>query len=201
MHHNSAMRYWWANQKHTYDEELAGGCLWCRQRRANGSRNPFYENVRLAGPGDVIFAYHDAAIRAIGIVLSRFREAGCPFAGAAVAGQPEAGTGWLIDVAWLQLQRPLRPGDYMAILAPRLPEVHAPLTVAGKGIQGGRLLEVPDRLARALLQLAGGTDPARILNPEWQPHQLRFRFGDAETDGAAGTPPVQAGFADEEVPR
>ena len=90
----------------------------------------------------------------------------------------------------------------MAILAPRLPEVHAPLTAAGKGIQGGRLLEVPDRLARALLQLAGGTDPARILNPEWQPHQLRFCFGDAESDGDAdgtvGTPPVQAGLADEE---
>ena len=68
----------------------------------------------------------------------------------------------------------------MAILAPLLPDVHAPLTAAGRGMQGGRLLEVPDRLARALLQLAGGTDPTRLLNPDWHPHQLRFGFVEAE---------------------
>jgi len=104
-------------------------------------------------------------------------------------------------VAWLELKRPLRPAACMAILAPLLPETHAPLTAAGKGIQGGRLLEMPDRLARALLQLAGGTDPARILNPVWQPHQLRFCFAEAEMDGGskpAAPPPVQAAVTTEE---
>jgi hypothetical protein len=174
------MRYWWANQKHTYDVEVAGGYLWCRQRRADGSRNPFYENVRIASPGDVLFAYHDAEIRAIGMVLSRVRESSAPAQPAATAPASPV-PGWLIDVAWLELKRPLQPSRFMSILAPLLPERHAPLTAAGKGIQGGRLLEVPDRLARALLQLAGGTDPKRLLNPDWHPHQLRFAFADTET--------------------
>ena len=177
------MRYWWANQKHTYAVEIPGGFLWCRQRRANGSRNPFYENMRMAAPGDVIFAYHDADIRAIGIALSRARAAGSPVVVAAPDAAPDVAPdvmGWLLDVAWLELKRPLHPGRYMGILAPLLPEVHAPLTPGGKGIQGGRLLEIPDRLARALLQLAGGTDPAGLVNPDWQPHQLRFGFADQD---------------------
>ena len=63
------MRYWWANQKTAYDAEVAGGYLWSRKRRANGSRNPFYESVRLTRPGDVIFGYQGGAIRAVGFVL------------------------------------------------------------------------------------------------------------------------------------
>ena len=180
MGHNEFMRYWWANQKHAYNREVAGGYLWCRQHRADGSRNPFYDNVRIAAPGDVLFAFHDAEIRAIGFVLSRAREAIAP----GLPGEsdpPAAVPGWLMDVAWMELKRPLHPSRFMGILAPLLPETHAPLTSAGKGIQGGRLLEVPDRLARALLQLAGGTDPARLLNPDWQPHQLRFAFAENES--------------------
>ena len=184
------MRYWWANQKHTYADEVAGGCLWCRQRRADGSRNPFYENVRLAAPGDTIFAYHDAAIRAIGLVLSRAREAPPPFAAHTPGLAPDT-AGWLLDVAWLELKRPLAPGPCMAILAPLLPDTHAPLLPDGKGNQGGRLMELPDRLARALLQLAGGTDPARLLNPVWSPHQLRFGFAEAAAPEAAVAPPTE----------
>lgn len=197
------MRYWWANQRRTYDEEVARGCLWCRQRRANGSRNPFYENVRLAAPGDVVFAYQNAGIRAIGLVLSRARETASPFGGPDAAGA-RAVPGWLLDVAWLELKRPLLPGRYMAILAPLLPDTHAPLMAGGRGIQGGRLLEVQDRLARALLQLAGGTDPARLLNPDWHPHQLRFGFVDSDerAAGQAGPvePPVQTGGERKETP-
>ncbi len=190
------MRYWWANQKHTYDAEVRGGYLWCRQRRANGSRNPFYENVRLVAPGELIFGYHDAEIRVIGITLSRARAARSPVVGPVAEG-PEGVRGWLLDVAWLALQRPLHPARYMGILAPLLPELHAPLTESGKGLQGGRLLEITDRLARALLQLAGGADPAALVNPDWHPHQLRFGFAEQEqgpsgTHAAAGeVPPCQ----------
>ena len=186
------MRYWWANQKHTYAAEIAGGFLWCRLRRADGSRNPFYDTVRLTEPGDLIFAYSDAAIKAIGIVLSHAREAAQPVMTAAeeprVDHSPQAPTGnapgWLIDVAWLELKRPLRPGIFMAILAPLLPATYAPMTPAGKGIQGGRLLELPANLARALLQLAGGSNPAQLVNPDWMPHQLDFAFVDEQNPPA-----------------
>ena len=185
------MRYWWANQKHTYEAEVLGGFLWCRQRRANGSRNPFYENMRMVAPGDVIFAYHDAEIRAIGIALSRSRAAGPP-AATLVAGVTADVPGWLLDVAWLELKRPLHPANFMGILAPLLPDLHSPLSPAGKGLQGGRLLETPDRLARALLQLAGGTDPAGLVNPDWHPHQLRFGFAEPEEPLAAVEDPTIA---------
>ena len=191
------MRYWWANQKHTYDAEVLGGFLWCRQRRANGSRNPFYENMRMATPGDVIFAYHNADIRAIGMVLSRAREAGPPAAVILPGISPDV-LGWLLDVAWLELKRPLHPAQYMGILAPLLPEVHAPLTSGGKGIQGGRLLEIPDRLARALLQLAGGTNPAGLVNPDWHPHQLRFCFAEQNESTPTQKPTPKTG--DSHVP-
>ena len=133
----------------------------------------------MAAPGDVIFAYHNADIRAIGIALSRAREAGPPLTVVAPGTAADV-PGWLLDVAWLELKRPLHPGLYMGILAPLLPELHAPLTAGGKGIQGGRLLEIPDRLARVLLQLAGGTNPAGLVNPDWQPHQLRFGFAEQD---------------------
>lgn len=178
------MRYWWANQKTSYDTEVPGGYLWCRQRRANGSRNPFYDAVRLTRPGDVIFACADARIKAIGLVMSPAREATQPQPPGAPAGEaertrrPAAATvpGWMIDVAWLELKRPLHPAPHMAILAPLLPAVYAPLTPRGRGIQGGRLLELSSAFARALLQLAGGTEPDRLLNPDWRPRQLRFAF-------------------------
>ena len=187
--HNKEMRYWWANQKHTYEAEVLGGFLWCRQRRVDGSRNPFYENMRMVAPGDAIFAYHNAEIRAIGIALSRARASGPPAAAVAPGAAVDV-PGWLLDVAWLELKRPLHPSLFMGILAPLLPEQHAPLTPSGKGIQGGRLLEVPDKLARALLQLAGGTNPAGLVNPDWQPHQLRFGF--AEQDESAAAPAAEA---------
>ncbi|MEI8244029.1 MAG: hypothetical protein WCI17_12230 [bacterium] len=194
------MRYWWANQKRTYDVEVPGGYLWCRQRRANGTRNPFYENTRMVAPGDVIFGYHDAGIRAIGMALSRARASAPPAAALATGVAPDV-PGWLLDVAWLELKRPLHPGRYMGILGALLPDQHAPLSPGGKGLQGGRLLEIPDRLARALLQLAGGTDPAGLVNPDWQPHQLRFGFAEQDEScpraASGGLPPLQQGGAGE----
>lgn len=178
------MRYWWANQKKNYDTEVPGGYLWCQKRRADGTRNSFYDAVRLTRPGDAIFAYADAHIKAIGLVMSPAREAVPPQpvtvptekTGRVRRRSAEATVGWLIDVAWLELKRPLHPASHMEILAALLPSSYAPLTPQGRGIQGGRLLELSDVFARALLQLAGGTEPEKLFNPDWRPRQLRFAF-------------------------
>ena len=196
------MRYWWANQKSAYDAEVAGGYLWSRKRRANGSRNPFYESLRLTRPGDILFGYHRAAIRAIGFVLEPVTEAPCPAsAGISAAvpapeAAPDAVPGWLLHVAWLELRRPLVPARYMSILEPLLPAFNAPLTETGRGIQGGRLMEVPTRLARALLELAGGRDPTQLLRPSWEAHQLHFAF----SEPASAEPPPQTTSAPDEAP-
>ena len=190
------MRYWWANQKTAYDTEVAGGYLWSRKRRANGSRNPFYESVRLTRPGDVIFGYQGGAIRAVGFVLDQAVDAPDPGARPtqpAAPGEREADplTGWLLPVAWLELQRPLEPAAHMAILRPLLPAYSAPLTVKGRGIQGGRLMEVSARLARALLELAGGRRPDLLLSPSWEPRQLGFSFSEPppHPPGPSADPP------------
>ena len=39
------MRHWWVNQKRTFKEEVGGGYMWSPQKKANGHRNRFYENM------------------------------------------------------------------------------------------------------------------------------------------------------------
>ena len=72
------MRYWWVNQNQTYRHEVAGSYLWSPKRNANGYRNPFYDFMREVAPGDVVFSFADALIKAIGIVNSNAYEAPKP---------------------------------------------------------------------------------------------------------------------------
>ena len=64
------MRYWWVNQNQTFRHEFDGGYLWSPKRNAGG-RNPFYEAMREAAPGDLVFTFADTRIRAFGIVTSK----------------------------------------------------------------------------------------------------------------------------------
>lgn len=173
------MRYWWANQnQHAYETETVGGYLWSPRHRSDGSRNPFYDNLRLARNNDMIFAYHDSAIRSVGVVLESAREAPCP--DPPPPPKPDEKLispdtpGWLLDVAWLPLLNPLFPTQHMDLLEPLLPTAHSPLSPSGHGLQGGRLLELPQHLAIMLLQLAGGRIHTRLFHAYWKPSQLRL---------------------------
>ena len=64
------MRYWWVNQNQTHRQEQAGGYLWSPKRNTNGAKNPFYEAMREVAPSDVIFAFVDTFIAAIGVAQS-----------------------------------------------------------------------------------------------------------------------------------
>ena len=185
------MRCWWVNQDKSYTEETVGGYLWCRQRRSNGARNPFYENLRLTHPGDILFAYAGGHIRAVGVVLTPCRESCRPGTVPPAPGESNdaAIPGWLIDVAWMELLRPLAPTFVMDILSPLLPEVHSPLTPDGRGLQGGRILELPHGLSVALLQLTGGARPEQLLNPVWRPRQLDLPLALANADASNGAQP------------
>ncbi len=175
------MRYWWANQnQNTYRAEVAGGYLWSPRHRSDGSRNPFYDNLRLAQPGDMVFAFHESAIRAVGIVVEAATEAPNP----EILPPPKKGEkapdpdtpGWLLNIAWLELREPFFPARHMAVLEPLLPSTHSPLPPAGRGIQGGRLLELRQHLALPLLQLVGGRNPDKLIRPAWRPSQMKFKF-------------------------
>ena len=149
------MRYWWVNQNQTYRHEIHGGYLWSPKRKANGSRNPFYEFMREVAPGDVIFSFSDTRIAAIGIARSYCYESPKPSEFGS-AGLNWSTTGWRIDVQFQELQHRIRPMDHLSVLSPLLPEKYAPIqSTTGYGLQSVYLTTVPTLLAQALFSLIG----------------------------------------------
>ena len=72
------MDHWWVNQNQSHEHEVHKDYLWAPKRKANGARNEFYDNMTRVRPGDIVFSYYRAAIRAVGIVASQCREAPYP---------------------------------------------------------------------------------------------------------------------------
>ena len=196
------MRYWWVNQNQTYRHEVRGGYLWSPRRKANGGRNPFYDFMREAAPGDVVLSFADTQIKALGFVASYAYEAPKP---------PEFGQaganwetiGWRVDVRFVELRLPMRPADHMAVLAPLLPDRYSPLRPGGGGLQSVYLTLLPETLAGALVDLIGAEARSLIaghraaeetlIQPaigliEWEEHELdrvRDDVGMTETERQA----------------
>jgi putative restriction endonuclease len=181
------MRYWWVNQKQTHRHEIAGGYLWSPKRRADDTRNQFYENMRIVAPGDVVYCYWETAIRAQGIVRSFGYDAPKPdeFGD---AGRNWSQIGYRADVDYRRLQQPLRPRDEWLSIQPLLPTKYSPLhSESGKGLQSVYLAALPQELgllvgqllaARGnLLQVADGrvgsfSSRELIERERWESHEL-----------------------------
>ncbi|MEP6939940.1 MAG: HNH endonuclease [Rudaea sp.] len=148
------MRYWWVNQKQTYRHEVPGGYLWSPKRKRNGARNAFYDFMREVSPGDVVFSFADACIKAIGIVESHAYESPKPLEFGAVGAYWEV-IGWRVDVRFVELAGTIRPSEHMAMLAPYIPSKYAPLSSSGSGLQSVYLTLLPESLAGALADLIG----------------------------------------------
>lgn len=71
-------RDWWVNQNKTYKHERSGGYLWSPKRKANNSRNPFYDFMRIVSPGDIVLSFAKALIPSYGIITSHCYEAPKP---------------------------------------------------------------------------------------------------------------------------
>lgn len=149
-----AMRFWWVNQNQTYKHEVPGGYLWSPKRKQNGHRNPFYEFMREASPGDLVFSFADALIKAIGVVGSYAYEAPKPLEFGQV-GAYWGQIGWRVDVRFYELKNPIRPADAMDRLRPHLPKVYSPLQAKGEGMQGVYLTELSEGFAMELSDLVG----------------------------------------------
>lgn len=190
------MRYWWVNQNQTYRHELRGGYLWSPKRKANQAQNPFYDFMREVTPGDAVFSFADALIRAIGIAASHAYEAPKPLE-FGQAGAYWNTIGWRVDVRFTELQLPARPADYMAILAPLLPDRYAPLRPNGAGLQSVYLTQLPRAFAAALIDLLGAEARALVLGQrvaeepsltpaiglaQWEEHELDRIRADASLD-------------------
>lgn len=141
------------NQNQTYDHEVPGGYLWSPVRRSGNARNYFYDTMTQVRPGDLVLSFAKSRIQAIGIVTQQAEPSVKPDFGA--AGSNWSRYGWLVQVEFEELPRPIRPKDHIAQLAPLLPTKYSPLSPTGNGYQHVYLTELDAVFAAALLDLIG----------------------------------------------
>ena len=61
-------QFWWVNHKQTFRQEIDGQYLWSPKTQSNGARSQFYDNMRLATPGDLVLSYANGLISYLGRV-------------------------------------------------------------------------------------------------------------------------------------
>ena len=151
------MNYWWVNQKQTYRHEVSGGYIWSPKRNKVGGSNRAYEAMRTVVPGDIIFSFADAHIKAIGVVSSFCYEFPKPteFGN---AGLNWGVAGWRVDVNYKEILQPVKPKDHIQVLNPLLPPKYSPLQSNGNGNQVYYLYDISEELATQLAQLMGRTE-------------------------------------------
>ncbi len=119
-------RFWWVNHKQTFRQEVQGGYLWSPKREANGARSQFYDNMRQAKPGDFVISYANAQIANIGIITGYAFSARKP-AEYGDIGSYWAAEGWLLPVAWQELERVLQPKEIIQSIREHLPDKYSPI--------------------------------------------------------------------------
>jgi putative restriction endonuclease len=147
--------HWWVNNGKTFGHEVPGNYLWSPKANQNGARNRTNENMALAVVGDVVFAYADGMIRAVGVVTAPASTEQKPQE-FGPTGENWDQEGWRLPVVFTALDAPLRPKEHMYTLAPLLPERHSPIRVTGDGNQGVYLAAVPAAMAAELRRLLAG---------------------------------------------
>lgn len=152
----ASRRYWWVNHKQTHRQELDGEYLWSPKKNQDGANNVSYDNMIHVSPGDVVFSFADAAIRAVGVALGRAREAPKPPEFGSAGDQWGTDPGWQVPVRFKELNDPLRPKDHIAQLAPVLPTKHSPIRASGDDNQGVYLATVPEAMVDKLTELLAG---------------------------------------------
>jgi putative restriction endonuclease len=150
-------RFWWVNHRQTVRQEIAGGFLWSPKAEANGSRSQFYENMRLARPGEIVLSFAGGAVAYVGRVTD------CAITQAKPSAFGDAGAywdkeGWLLPVIWTDLSPAIRPKDILPALASLLPTKYSPLhPESGRGNQKAYLCEVSVEVVKVILESAQST--------------------------------------------
>lgn len=65
---SKSVNFWWVNQGQSAKLQIEGGFLWSPKTDKKGTPLAHHNDVMLAQPGDIVFAYSDVAIRSICIV-------------------------------------------------------------------------------------------------------------------------------------
>ena len=148
------MRFWWVNHAQTMRQEVSGGYLWSPVTEANGARSQFYDNMRRAGPGDLVLSYANSQVGRIGLIADFAINAPKPAEFGAI-GAYWSSAGWLLPVQWLDATLAVRPKALIERLAPLLPKTHSPIRAAtGDGNQKAYLAEVSPAVFDIILEAA-----------------------------------------------
>ena len=146
------MQYWWVNQNQTYKAEVHGGFLWSPKANKGGGKNQFYNNMLRIRSGDVVFSFSDTKIKAIGVVIGEAKSTERPEFGS--VGKQWTNDGWLVGVDFTEFKNAVRPKDFIAELAPHIPEKYSPIRTDGGGNQV-YLAEIPEAFAVVLAEKIG----------------------------------------------
>lgn len=147
-------RYWWVNHKQTVVHEVGGKYLWSPKTKKGGKPNRFYENMRLATPGDYVLSFAHGQIAYVGRI-SEFAISAPKPPEFGSAGDAWADEGWYLPVQWSTLNTPVRPKEFIGELLNLLPPTHSPIQGNGNGNQGAYLAKIRFELFQAILARAG----------------------------------------------
>ncbi|MBK6378113.1 MAG: HNH endonuclease [Dokdonella sp.] len=156
------MAFWWVNHKQTRDLEVGGRYLWSPMRNANDRRNASYDAMKQVRRGDLVFSYANGFIGAVGRVTEVAMAAPKPTEFGNI-GDYWANEGWLVEVDFVPVPKPLRPKAHIERIGPLLPSRHSPIRASGDGNQGTYLAAIPDSLGLLLMALLGA-DQVRELD-------------------------------------
>lgn len=146
-------RWWWVNHSPTASREIGGDYLWSPRTERSGARSPFYDNMRRAGPGDLMLSYASGRIRHVGRVADFAFAAPQPRGPGEAPGERE---GWWLPVRWTPLAPPVNPRDVIGRLGPLMPGRYAPIDPhTGLGRQKAYLAEISEAAFETAVAGAG----------------------------------------------
>jgi len=147
-----ACQYWWVNQSKVVSRGLMGDYLWT-SRDKRGEPTDAAHNMLRVKIGDLIFAFTDGAVRAVGIALREAVEAARPHELGASSKSTDSQQGWYLPVRFFELALPLRPRAHIGVLKSVLPQKHSPLQSSGARNPAVYLSPVSAAMADVLRQL------------------------------------------------
>ena len=151
---SDSMSSWWVNHKQTFRHEFRGGYIWSPKRRKDGSRNIFYDFMRLVRPGDTIVSYADGQVKGIGLAKSYCYTSPRPDEFGHI-GEVWDVIGWRVDVGFVPAARTVRPRDLLGEIGQLIGMKHSPLSSDGNGRQAVYLAAISDLLASLIRQAVG----------------------------------------------
>ncbi|MEP7703512.1 HNH endonuclease [Paraglaciecola sp. 25GB23A] len=149
------MKYWWVSHSKTCMHEISGGFLWSPKTNRNGGKNPYYDNMKMVMPGDIVYSFAKTKISAIGIIQSKSYNSNIPKTHINSENEWIKDDGWRIDVEFHKLDNVIRPSSHLEQLKPVLPSRYSPINPkSGRGNQA-YLFPIEGPLANVLNLLIG----------------------------------------------